>query len=378
MIYREFGKTGEKISALGYGCMRLPELERDGVWTVDYDRSDEMLLTAYEQGVNYFDTAPAYCHGNSEIAVGRGLKAVRDQVLISTKVSMDHISSAADYRRALEESLKKLDTDYIDFYHFWALNREAFDGVVMRYDLLDAARKAKEEGLIRHISFSFHDAPEVIRHIIDTAEAYGVPMESMLVQYNLLDRSNEEMLSYAHQKGLGTIAMGPVGGGRLAAPTDLYQKLTGKPSIATYELAFRFVLGNPDLCCALSGMSDVDMVRKNAALASDDRSFSKAEWEMLGESLEQLKKFSELYCTGCGYCQPCPAEINIPHIFQQYTYYNVYGLKEHAKNGMARYLSEGGKTLRDCQGCGLCEQKCPQKLKIRKHLKQVEDLLTEK
>ncbi len=376
MIYRDFGKTGEKISALGYGCMRLPELEKDGNWTMDYDRSDEMVYAAYEQGVNYFDTAPYYCHSNSEIAVGRALKSVRDKVLISTKVSMDDIHSPDDYRRSLENSLKKLDTDYIDFYHFWAMNRNTFDNVLMKNNLLEEARKAKEEGLIRHVSFSFHDAPEVIKYIIDTAEERGVPMESMLVQYNLLDRSNEEMLTYAVSKGLGTVAMGPVGGGRLSAPTDLYQKLTGKPSIATYELAFRFVLGNPDLNCALSGMGNLDMVQKNTALASDGRSFSKEEWEQLGESMEQLKKFSELYCTGCGYCQPCPAGIDIPRVFQQFTYYNVYGLKDHARNEMKRYLNDGGKTIRDCQGCGVCEQKCPQKLKIRLNLKKVEDLLT--
>lgn len=112
-------------------------------------------------GFNYFDSAPTYCHSNSEFAVGRALKDVRDKVLISTKISMDDVHSSDDYRRCLEISLKKLDTDYIDFYHFWALNRDTYDNVVLRYHLLEEARKAKEEGLIRHISFSFHDRPEV-------------------------------------------------------------------------------------------------------------------------------------------------------------------------------------------------------------------------
>ncbi len=376
MIYRDFGKTGEKISALGYGCMRLPELEINGAWTIDYDKSDEMLRRAYERGVNYFDSAPTYCHSNSEIAVGRALKDVRDKVLISTKISTHEIHEPGDYRRSLEKSLKQLDTDYIDFYHFWSLCRDTYDNVVMKYNLLEEARKAKEEGLIRHISFSFHDRPEAIRHIIDMSQEHGVPMESMLVQYNVLDRLNEEMITYAHSKGMGTIAMGPVGGGRLAAPTDLYEKLTGKPPIATYEMAFRFVLGNPDLCCALSGMSDIKMVEENTAIASDGRSFSADEWRTLGEAAEQLKKFSDLYCTGCAYCQPCPAGIDIPRIFQLFTYYNVYGLKEHARTEMRRYIEDGGKTLKDCQGCGACEEKCPQKLKIRQNLKRVEEILT--
>ena len=137
--------------------------------------------------------------------------------------------------------------------------------------------------------------PEVIRHIVDTSEERGVKMESMLCQYNLLDRSNEEMIKYVNEKGLGTVAMGPVGGGRLAAPTDLYAKLTGKASIATYELAFKFCLGNPNLNCALSGMQNLDMVQKNVKVASDDTAFSAQEWEQLGVAMEEIKKFSELY-----------------------------------------------------------------------------------
>ena len=202
-------------------------------------------------------------------------------------------------------------------------------------------------------------------------------MESMLCQYNLLDRSNEEMIKYVNEKGLGTVAMGPVGGGRLAAPTDLYAKLTGKPSIATYELAFKFCLGNPNLNCALSGMQNLDMVQKNVKVSSDDTAFSASEWEQLGAAMEEIKKFSELYCTGCKYCQPCPVEINIPRIFEIWTYYNVYGLKDHAKNMMKDYLHHGGKTFADCKQCGLCEKKCPQHLAIRENLEKVCRILCE-
>ncbi len=199
-------------------------------------------------------------------------------------------------------------------------------------------------------------------------------MESMLVQYNLLDRSNEEMLAYAHEKGLGTVAMGPVGGGRLAAPTQLYSKLTGKDSLPTYELAFKFCLGNPNLSCALSGMQTLDMVQKNMAIASADTGFSEEEWKILGESMEQLKKFSELYCTGCKYCQPCPAGIEIPRIFNMFTYHNVYGLTDHAKYMFNDYCKNDGKLSDACLNCGFCERKCPQHLKIREELKKVEAL----
>ena len=168
--------------------------------------------------------------------------------------------------------------------------------------------------------------------------------------------------------------MGPVGGGRLAAPTELYARLTGKKSIATYELAFKFVLGNPDLNCALSGMQTLDMVKQNAKLASDSTGFSKEEWQQLGEAMEQLKKFSELYCTGCKYCQPCPAGIEIPKIFNMFTYYNVYGLKDHAKKMYDNYVKDGGKLIEDCKNCGFCERHCPQHLQIRKELERVEKL----
>ncbi|SHL20698.1 hypothetical protein SAMN02745136_04364 [Anaerocolumna jejuensis DSM 15929] len=378
MNYRKFGNTGSMISALGFGCMRLPEYEKDGKWYIDDDKAVPMLLKAYEEGVNYFDTAPYYCHNNSEITVGKALKEIREKVMFSTKIPVDKCKEAGDYRRLLEQSLKKLDTPYIDFYHFWGLSREEYDKGVLGLNLLEEAQKAKEEGLIKHISFSFHDKAEHIKYIIDKAEERGIPMETMLVQYNLLDRSNEEMIQYAASKGLGVVAMGPVGGGRLAAPTDLYTKLTGKPSISTYELAFKFVLGNPYMSCALSGMGTEDMVEKNVVIASSKEGLTEDEWVQLGESAENLKKFSELYCTGCAYCQPCPAGIDIPKIFNLYTYHNVYGLTDYAKNEMEGYKKNDGKTFADCKDCGLCEDRCPQSLKIRNELKRVDNILAGK
>lgn len=374
MNYRQFGSTGERISALGFGCMRFPEYEKDGKKYVDTDKVDQMLALAFERGVNYFDTAPYYCSSNSEAALGHGVKAFRDKILLSTKFPTEVAKKPGDYRRQLEESLERLGTDHIDFYHFWGIDREIYDDIILKQNLLEDARRAKEEGLIRHISFSFHDDPMVIKYIIDTSEERGVPMESMLCQYNLLDRSNEAMMAYARSKGLGTVAMGPVGGGRLAAPTELYSKLTGGTSIPTYELAFKFVLGNPDLCCALSGMENLDMVEKNTALASGSVSFSQEEWKRLGEGMENLKKFSDLYCTGCKYCQPCPAGIMIPQIFNMYTYYNVYGLTDHARKLFNQYVEKGGVLSDACLDCGKCEKKCPQHLKIRENLKMVESI----
>jgi predicted aldo/keto reductase-like oxidoreductase len=367
MRYRAYGATGQ-ISALGFGCMRLPEFERGGKWYVDEEKTTEMLRRAAALGVNYFDTGAVYCHRNSEAAVGKALQPIRKNVLVSTKLPIWDVKATGDYRRWLERSLAALRMDYVDYYHFWTLDRASFDEKVVGLGLLDEARKAKEEGLVRHISFSFHDVPGAIRHIIDRGERF----ETMLVQYNLLDRSNEEMIAYAAEKGLGVAAMGPVGGGRLAAPKAL--QAGGNSMVLTYELALKFVLGNPNISCALSGMETMEMLLQNVALASDEAVLSPAEWRQIGESLEQLRRFSDLYCTGCAYCQPCPRGIDIPKLFSAYTHYHVYGLPEDAKRLFAEYLERA--AFQNCSGCGACEAHCPQKLSVRRELQRVEEFLS--
>ena len=355
--------------------MRLPEFQsEDGKWHVDQEKTNEMLMRAYELGVNYFDTAFYYCHENSEIAIGKALAPIRDKVYISTKCPLELVEKAEDFEATLDKSLAKLGTDSVDCYHFWGINQKVFDEKIVPLGLMDAALKLKEKGKIRHISFSFHDTPAALKHIIDN----GYAMESVLLQYNLLDRANEEMIRYAAEKGLGVVVMGPVGGGRLAAPTELTKKL-GSGDLNTYELALRFVLGNPGVSCALSGMGDVTMVEQNAAVGALENPMSEEQWKVVGESLENLKKFSELYCTGCNYCQPCPNGIEIPKIFQAYTYHNVYGLHELAKKTFDKYVNDEkkpGATSKDCSECGLCESKCPQHLKIRELLRKVEGVLT--
>ena len=375
MQYRKFGNTGVNISALGFGCMRLPEYQDEaGNWQVDQEKVNEMLMKAYDLGVNYFDTAYYYCHSNSEIAIGKALAPIRDKVNISTKIPMDKVNCPEDYEKILDESLAKLGTDYVDFYHFWGINQKVFDEKIVPLGLIEKAKELKQKGKIRHISFSFHDSPEALKHIID----HGEGLESVLLQYNLLDRANEEMISYAASKGLGVVVMGPVGGGRLAYPTELSERL-GSGKLNTYELALRFVLGNKDVCCALSGMQNATMVQQNAAVASLEEPMSQEQWRQVGDSLENLKKFSELYCTGCAYCQPCPKGINTPKIFQAYTYHNVYGLHELAKKTFDGYVhneKQPGATSADCVGCGYCEKKCPQHLKDRQLRQMAEEKLS--
>jgi len=372
MKYRKMGKTGIEISALGFGCMRLPEYEKDGKWYIDNDLAIPMLRKAYEYGVNYFDTAYYYCHSNSERTLGQAVKPFRDKVYLSTKIPLEEVHSKEDFWGLLKTSLARLDTDYIDFYHFWALNKNRFDEVVLKYGLIDEAMEAKRQGLIRHLSFSFHDDPKVIKYIIDTGKVFS----SMLVQYNLLDRKNEEMINYAHDQGLGVVIMGPVGGGRLASPENALGEKLNLGSIATYELAFKFVLSNPNVTCALSGMENLAVLKKNVQVINNFTSLTTEEQANLQQALTELQKFSELYCTGCKYCNGCPQSIKIDQIFGLYTYYNVYGLTDFAKQAYARYLkNQNVGQIETCFECGLCESKCPQKLPIIEDLKKVDRIL---
>lgn len=368
MQYRVMGNTGVKISTLGFGAMRLPQIETDGKTLYDYEESIRIIHKAFELGVNYIDTAPYYCNGESEIIVGKALKGWRDKVYLSTKNPIED-DSGVHYRERLEKSLKKLDTEYIDFYHMWGINWETFEQKINVKDgPLSQAIKAKNEGLIKHISFSFHDKPENMIRLIDTG-----CFETVLCQYNMLDRGNEDAIAYAHQKGLGVVVMGPVGGGRLGAPSDVIKKLIPGGAKSSAELALRFVMSNPDVTCALSGMGNMSMVEENAGIASNEQKLSASEINAINAAMEQNKKLSELYCTGCNYCMPCPQEVNIPLNFQLMNYHRVYDLTEYAKGeykkiGTVEWMK--GKNAEGCIECGLCEEKCPQKIEIRKQLRE--------
>ncbi|HHV94713.1 MAG TPA: 4Fe-4S dicluster domain-containing protein [Firmicutes bacterium] len=368
MQYREFGSTGIRISALGFGAMRLPEIEENGTYRVDEERALAVITRAFELGVNYIDTAYGYCHGNSEIVVGKALKGWRDKVYLSTKIPTWLVKDRGDYRRFLEEQLRKLDVDYIDFYHFHALNQERWENYVLKYNLLDEAQKAKEEGLIKHISFSFHDRPEVLKQLVDV----GI-FSSLLCQYNLLDRVNEEAIAYAQKKVVGVVVMGPVAGGRLAASSPVIQRLLEGRTVSTPELALRFVLANKNVSCALSGMNTIEMVEQNAAAASLDTPLTEEELERINKAMEENQRLADLYCTGCDYCMPCPNGVNIPLNFRLMNYHRVYGLTEYAREqykkiGTVEELK--GKRAEDCIECGICETKCPQKIEIRKQLRE--------
>lgn len=375
MQYTEFGRTGIQVSRLGFGCMRFPSREVDGKKVFDEEESIRMMHRAMELGVNYFDTAPGYCEKQSEIIVGKALKGRRDKVYLSTKYPSEE-ASGDDLERKLETSLKKLDTDYIDFYHMWGISLKTF---VERLDTPDGpmarARKLRDAGVIRHISFSFHDAPENMIEIIRRGE--GI-FASVLCQYNLLDRANEDAIAYAHEQGLGVTIMGPVGGGRLGAPSKVIQDLLPGKVQSSAEMALRFVMNNRNVNIALSGMSSMDMVEENAAVASNMEPLTQEEEARIAASLEENRRLADLYCTGCNYCMPCPKGINIPEIFKMMNYHRVYGLTKFARDNYARIGKEPWLNFQNaaaCVQCGACEKKCPQHLHIREQLRAAHEAL---
>jgi len=363
MQYRTFGNTGIKISALGFGAMRLPK---------DEDYAVRCIQRSFELGVNYLDTAAGY--GESERICGRALKGWRNKVYVSTKNWISDPSGDA-WQAQFERSLQRLDIDYIDFYVVY--HSASWDGYNEKFKNpgqgLERALKARDEGLIKHITMSTHDTPENIKKLIDL----GL-FEGMTVQYNLLDRRNEEVIEYAHEKGLGVVIMGPVGGGRLAAPSEKIKSMLPGQVKSTPELALRFVLSNPNVTCAISGMNSLEMVEENCATASREEPLSAREREAVVAALEENKRLSELYCTGCNYCMPCPNGVGIPENFRLMNLHRVWGLTELAKEGYRKLGEEHPEKwlpASACVECGECEPKCPQKIPIIAQLKETAEAL---
>lgn len=368
MLYRDFGNTKIKVSILGFGTMRLPTKEINCNRVIDEELSIKIIQRGIELGINYIDTAYGYCDKQSEIIVGKAIKGYRDKLYIATKCPMWNVEKKDDYRRFLEEQLKKIDTDYIDFYHFHSLNWQFFTDKVMKLKLIDEAIKAKEEGLIKHISFSFHDKPEIMKKIVDNAPE----METVLCQYNILDRANEEVMEYVKNKGLGIAVMGPVGGGRLSdfpVLMDIFKGRYKSPS----EIALKFVFSNKNVSVALSGMNSIEMVEENVMTASSNNFLTEEEKYLIDEVINKRKEKREIPCTGCQYCLPCPQEIPIPEIFNLYNQFLITGSEiykqKYEKIGSAK--DDKRKKGDVCKECRRCEKYCPQGIKIRDKLKEI-------
>ncbi len=379
MKYRTLGRLGIEVSALGFGCMRLPVIEQGG--KIKRDEAIALIRKGIDNGINYVDTAWPYHGGESEVVLGLALKdGYREMVTLVTKcpVGRKEFTEPEHFDEYLNEQLKRLDEEYLDIYLFHALNKKSFEEKVLGLNLIERALKAKEDGKIRHLGFSFHDTPEVLKEIIDSGH-----FELMLVQYNIVDQVNHEMINYAGEKGLAVAIMGTVGGGRLAGtdlPEEMKEWLT--PGRANYvDLAFKFVLSNPNVSVALSGMGSEEMLDDNLSITStDDYDKVSDEERATIESIEtRFKELCDNVCTQCKYCEPCPNEVNISFIFSALQRYQIYGDREHAKHfysiiGSVPWIQ--GKDATACVECGECLEKCPQGIEIIEQLKKAHETLS--
>ena len=378
MQYREFGRFGYKVSQLGFGAMRLPTLDKEAPrWgprgDVDVEEAVRVIRRALDLGVNFIDSMLTYHQGRSEEVVGKAIKGrPRDKLFIQTKCPMYREPSDDDtYWSRLELALSRLDSGYIDFYlsHHYMWENYKKTGKAFR----KMCQKAQDQGLIKHTGLSCHDTQENMKKFIDTGE-----FDCITLQYNLLDRKNEEVMAYAREKGMGVVVMGPVGGGRLAGPSSEIQELLPGETKSSAEIALRFVFANPNVSVALSGMNTTQQVEENCATASQAQPLSQEEYRQVQEALAEKEKLAELYCTGCGYCMPCEQGVAIPTIFGLMNAYRLYGLKEYARGRYRRlgpHSRRGHMAADACIECGQCEEKCPQNIPIIEQLKQAHKAL---
>jgi len=366
VLYRQLGKTGYRVSQLGYGAMRLPMVGEGDDAHIDRDLAIPMLRRAFEAGLCYVDTAVGYCNKDSQRVVGEALKGWRDKIVLSTK--NHEYEDEKQWWQHLEDSLERLQVDYIEIYNHhgirWARYTEHVEPKLGKL-----MRKAKDQGLIKHIGCSFHDTNENLINLVNTGYA-----EVITLQYNMLDRQLEEGIALAHERGIGVVVMGPVAGGRLGVSSSVLSDMV--PGVNRVpELALRFVLSNPNVSLALSGMSTMQQVEENLVTASAAKTLSDDDKAAIDSQLARLKEMADLYCTGCGYCMPCPQEVNIPYIFQKYNEGRVYGLWQVSREQYARWRTSG-KQADACIECGECEAKCPQNIPIRQQLADAHEALT--
>lgn len=371
MKYRE-NKKGEPISALGYGCMRFTKTGR----SIDIGKAEREILSAFQKGVNYFDTA--YLYPGSEAALGEILKRnnLREKLNIATKLPLYLVRKSENIDKYFDEQLKRLQTNYVDYYLMHMLTDIAEWEKLKRFGIVEWIDGKKKSGQIKNIGFSYHGNTEMFLKILD---AYD--WDFCQIQYNYVDETSQagrRGLEAAGKKGIPVIIMEPLRGGKLV---DLLPE-TAKKLIAENErkwspaeLAFRWLWDQPEVTCVLSGMNSLEMVEENARIASDTEigSFTETDFKLFESVKREIETKTKVGCTGCGYCQPCPQGVDIPAVFKCYNTLYTENRKEgrHAYTilcGMRKKPSGASK----CIGCGKCEQHCPQHIKIRQELKNAQ------
>ncbi|MEI6391355.1 MAG: aldo/keto reductase [Verrucomicrobiota bacterium] len=377
MLYRQAGKTGEKLSILGFGCMRLPVIDGKS-HQIDEEKAQAMVDYAIRNGVNYFDTAFIYHSdvpfqaGRSEVFLGQALKRERGNIHLATKLPSWFVESRADMDRFLDQQLERLQTDHIDFYLVHGLSGEMWKKL-SQLGVAEFLETALADGRIKHAGFSFHDDAPAFKPIVD---AYD--WSFCQIQYNFMDedyQAGRAGLEYAACKGLGVIIMEPLrGGGLTDRIPEAVQAVWNKARIkrSPVEWALRFVWNRPEASVVLSGMSQPSQVEENVRLADQGLANSLAAEELA--LIEQARAFyqarTRVNCTSCGYCLPCPHGVAIPANFLQLNNLSIYQDRGAAEFFYFHILKEEERAPR-CQECGHCEELCPQHIPIPAMLKDV-------
>jgi hypothetical protein len=373
MKYRKLGKTNEKVSILGFGCMRFPQ--KDG--KIDEDKSLEMIRYAIDNGVNYIDTAYPYHNGESEIVVGKALKGgYREKVNLATKLPSWLINTREDMDKYINEQLEKLQTNIIDFYLIHNLNKKDYKRL-RDNGLFDFIEKIKENKLVKHVGFSFHDTLDVFKEIVDDYD-----WDFTQIQYNYIDedyQAGREGLLYAANKELGIIIMEPLRGGALVnnLSQGINEIIENSPVKKTaVEWAFKFLYDKEEISLVLSGMSTLEQVVDNLKIADTQgklNSMTIDEQETINKLRDEFKSKIKVNCTGCKYCIPCPAKVNIPICFELLNSSSMFDSVETTKKDYENFLVKGNKDASKCVECGACEEKCPQHINIIEKLKEVKE-----
>jgi len=379
MEFRNFGKTNFKPSALGFGCMRFPQLPGEGN-EVDEVEATRMVRYAIDQGVNYVDTAWPYHGGQSEVLVGKILRdGYREKVALATKMPSWLIEKVEDFDYYFSAQLERLQTDHIDFYLLHALNQKHWDNY-LNLKVFDWVEKQKADSKIRHIGFSFHDEFPVFEKILTGYDHW----DFCQIQYNYMDvdyQAGERGLKMAAERGLGVVVMEPLKGGKLAIevpPTPVkavfdQAERTWKPA----EWALQWLWNQPEVGLVLSGMSTFEQVEQNLVSASRSGvgSLSANEVRIIEEARNAWQGLAPVACTHCEYCLPCPNDVLIPQIFEIYNNAMMYGEQERGQQTYESQIAEANQADA-CIECGECESLCPQHLTIIDYLKDAHAYLS--
>ncbi len=369
MKFRKFGEKDFKVSALGFGAMRLP-INNNDYSDIDEDEAIKMMRFAIDQGVNYIDTAWPYHEGNSEIVVAKALKdGYRDKTKLATKLPVWLVEEKSDMDKYLDKQLSKLDVEYIDFYLLHALDADRWKKL-KRLNVFEWVEKIKAEGKIKNIGFSFHGEYDTFKDIVDSYN-----WDFCQIQYNYLDteyQAGRKGLHYAYDKGIAVVVMEPLRGGALAAePPAKAKKIIDHSEWdrTTADWALQWLWNQPEVSTVLSGMSTMQEVKQNIVSANNSNinKLSEEELDIVESISEEMR--GPVTCTRCSYCMPCPNDVNIPENFYLYNEANVYDKYQDNKE---KYHKMNKKNRAEsCVECGQCEDACPQKLPIMKLLADV-------